>query len=266
MQADRARGRAGLERAPGLDGAHEARLRRRAQGQPEDHLHRHVRVRPGRALSRKSPRTTRSSRARQASPRCTTAPQGEPRYLPMVMADKTVGLIAVQMILMALFHRERTGEGQAIEIPMFENMAAFVLSEHMYLKTFDPPRGTDGRPASPRSAGQAARDEGRLYLRLGQHPGAGFRAVRRDRPAGAEDRRALQHHSRALQERRRVLPHTRRSAEGKDHRRVARDLRQVRRARDALPHARFAHGRPAPEGSRVSSRPSSTRPKATSST
>jgi len=71
---------------------------------------------------------------------------GEPRYLPMVMADKTVGLIAVQMILMALFHRERTGEGQAIEIPMFENMVAFVLSEHMYLKTFDPPRGPTGDP------------------------------------------------------------------------------------------------------------------------
>ena len=71
---------------------------------------------------------------------------GEPRYLPMVMADKTVGLIAVQMILMALFHRERTGEGQAIEIPMFENMAAFVLSEHMYLKTFVPPRGPTGDP------------------------------------------------------------------------------------------------------------------------
>ena len=71
---------------------------------------------------------------------------GEPRYLPMVMADKTVGLIAVQMILMALFQRERTGEGQSIEIPMFENMAAFVLSEHMYLKTFDPPRGPTGDP------------------------------------------------------------------------------------------------------------------------
>ncbi|MES2564061.1 MAG: CoA transferase [Pseudomonadota bacterium] len=71
---------------------------------------------------------------------------GEPRYLPMVMADKTVGLIAVQMILMALFHRERTGVGQAIEIPMFENMAAFVLSEHMYMKTFDPPRGDTGDP------------------------------------------------------------------------------------------------------------------------
>jgi crotonobetainyl-CoA:carnitine CoA-transferase CaiB-like acyl-CoA transferase len=71
---------------------------------------------------------------------------GEPRYLPMVMADKTVGLIAVQMILMALFHRERTGEGQSIEIPMFENMAAFVLSEHMYMKTFVPPRGPTGDP------------------------------------------------------------------------------------------------------------------------
>lgn len=71
---------------------------------------------------------------------------GEPRYLPMVIADKTVGLIAVQMILMALFHRERTGEGQSIEIPMFENMASFVLSEHMYMKTFDPPRGPTGDP------------------------------------------------------------------------------------------------------------------------
>jgi crotonobetainyl-CoA:carnitine CoA-transferase CaiB-like acyl-CoA transferase len=64
----------------------------------------------------------------------------------MVMADKTVGLIAVQMMLMALFHRERTGEGQAIEIPMFENMAAFVMSEHMYMKTYDPPRGQTGDP------------------------------------------------------------------------------------------------------------------------
>ena len=71
---------------------------------------------------------------------------GEPRYLPMVIADKTVGLIAVQMMVMALFHRERTGEGQSIEIPMFENMAAFVLSEHMYMRTFEPPRGGTGDP------------------------------------------------------------------------------------------------------------------------
>ncbi len=63
---------------------------------------------------------------------------GEPRYLPMVVADRTVGLIAVQMILMALFHRERTGEGQAIELPMFENIVKATLEEHMYLRTFVP--------------------------------------------------------------------------------------------------------------------------------
>ena len=71
---------------------------------------------------------------------------GEPRYLPMVVADRTVGLIAVQMILMALLHRERTGEGQAIELPMFENMVKSVLEEHMYLRTFDPPLGDVGDP------------------------------------------------------------------------------------------------------------------------
>jgi len=71
---------------------------------------------------------------------------GEPRYLPMVIADRTVGLIAVQLILMALFHRERTGEGQSIEIPMFENIAKSVLEEHMYLKTFEPPLGAIGDP------------------------------------------------------------------------------------------------------------------------
>jgi crotonobetainyl-CoA:carnitine CoA-transferase CaiB-like acyl-CoA transferase len=85
---------------------------------------------------------------------------GEPRFLPMVIADKTVGLIAVQMMLMALFSRERTGEGQAIEIPMFENMAAFVLSEHMYMKTFDPPRGPTGDPRllDPQAKPLATRD------------------------------------------------------------------------------------------------------------
>jgi crotonobetainyl-CoA:carnitine CoA-transferase CaiB-like acyl-CoA transferase len=71
---------------------------------------------------------------------------GEPRYLPMVIADRTVGLIAVQMILMALYARTRTGEGQSIEIPMFENIVKSVLEEHMYLKTFDPPLGPTGDP------------------------------------------------------------------------------------------------------------------------
>jgi len=64
-----------------------------------------------------------------------------PRNVPLVAADKTAGLIAVQMIVMALYRRTRNGEGCAIEIPMFENFVKFVMEEHMYLKTFDPPLG-----------------------------------------------------------------------------------------------------------------------------
>ena len=71
---------------------------------------------------------------------------GEPRFVPMVVADKVVGLIAVQMIAMALYGRTRTGEGCSIEIPMFENLAKFVLEEHMYLKTFVPALGETGDP------------------------------------------------------------------------------------------------------------------------
>jgi crotonobetainyl-CoA:carnitine CoA-transferase CaiB-like acyl-CoA transferase len=71
---------------------------------------------------------------------------GEPRFVPMVVADKVVGLIAVQMIAMALYGRTRTGEGCSIEIPMFENLVKFVLEEHMYLKTFVPALGETGDP------------------------------------------------------------------------------------------------------------------------
>ncbi len=71
---------------------------------------------------------------------------GKPRYLPYVMADRTSGLIAVQMIAMALFHRERTGEGQSIGVPMFENMATQVLTEHLYHQTYRPALGQAGDP------------------------------------------------------------------------------------------------------------------------
>jgi crotonobetainyl-CoA:carnitine CoA-transferase CaiB-like acyl-CoA transferase len=75
---------------------------------------------------------------------CNRRAAGEPRYVPMVFADHVVGLIATQCIMAVLFERERTGEGRAIEVPMFENMAAFVLAEHMGDLTFVPPRGPSG--------------------------------------------------------------------------------------------------------------------------
>jgi crotonobetainyl-CoA:carnitine CoA-transferase CaiB-like acyl-CoA transferase len=69
---------------------------------------------------------------------------GEPRYAPTIIADKTCGLMASQAILAALYHREKTGRGQFVEIPMFETMVSFLMIEHLHGGTFVPREGTLG--------------------------------------------------------------------------------------------------------------------------
>ncbi|KAB7614248.1 CoA transferase, partial [Verminephrobacter sp. Larva24] len=54
-----------------------------------------------------------------------------PDYTPSLIADKTTGLAVCNAVLAALLHRERSGQGQYVEVPMLETMAAFVLAEHM---------------------------------------------------------------------------------------------------------------------------------------
>jgi len=71
---------------------------------------------------------------------------GTPRLAPTVLVDKMAGLTAAQAIAVALFHRQRTGEGQFVEVPMFETMVSFLSVEHLYGESFEPPLGEVGYP------------------------------------------------------------------------------------------------------------------------
>jgi crotonobetainyl-CoA:carnitine CoA-transferase CaiB-like acyl-CoA transferase len=69
---------------------------------------------------------------------------GPPRFLPSLLADKATGLHAVYGLMAALLHRERTGQGQFVEVPMFEVVTAFNLVEHLYGHVHAPPSGQWG--------------------------------------------------------------------------------------------------------------------------
>jgi crotonobetainyl-CoA:carnitine CoA-transferase CaiB-like acyl-CoA transferase len=69
---------------------------------------------------------------------------GAPAYMPTVLCDKLSGQTLATAILAALFHRCRTGQGQSIEVPMFETAVEFVAIEHMCGFTFEPPLGKPG--------------------------------------------------------------------------------------------------------------------------
>jgi crotonobetainyl-CoA:carnitine CoA-transferase CaiB-like acyl-CoA transferase len=64
---------------------------------------------------------------------------GEANYVGSIIADKVAGLTALYATVMALFHRERSGEGQEVEVGMFETMASFMLVEHANGAMFSPP-------------------------------------------------------------------------------------------------------------------------------
>jgi len=67
-----------------------------------------------------------------------------PRILPTLVADKVSGLFFSQAVTAALLHKARTGEGQFVEVPMLECVTSFLLVEHLYDHTFQPPTGQWG--------------------------------------------------------------------------------------------------------------------------
>ena len=76
---------------------------------------------------------------------------GTPRYVPNALVDRIVGTHAVGAVLASLVHRERSGRGQRVDIPMLETMAGFVMGDHMGGLTYEPPldKGGYARHLSP---------------------------------------------------------------------------------------------------------------------
>jgi crotonobetainyl-CoA:carnitine CoA-transferase CaiB-like acyl-CoA transferase len=112
-------------------------------------------------------------------------PAASLKFVPSIIADKTCGLFAAIAALAALRHKEVTGEGQYVCVPMLETFTGFIMAEHLYGETWDPPTGAMGmtttitpyrRPLKtldgfiwvmPANRAQAAR-----FFELGGNPGA----------------------------------------------------------------------------------------------
>ena len=68
----------------------------------------------------------------------------EPRYAPMIVADRSVGQQVASVIGAALYYREKTGKGQRIDVPMYEHLLQMILGDHLGGQTFEPPHGPSG--------------------------------------------------------------------------------------------------------------------------
>jgi len=73
-------------------------------------------------------------------------PGREPRYVASAVVDRAIGMALASAVGMALFARERTGRGQAVEVPMYESMVQLVWSDHLFGQTFVPPTAPAGYP------------------------------------------------------------------------------------------------------------------------
>lgn len=69
---------------------------------------------------------------------------GTAQYVPTAVIDKTAGQQLAGAIAMALYSREKTGEGQAVYIPMLESTVAYLMVEHLWSGVFSPPQGSLG--------------------------------------------------------------------------------------------------------------------------
>jgi crotonobetainyl-CoA:carnitine CoA-transferase CaiB-like acyl-CoA transferase len=112
-------------------------------------------------------------------------PEAAFRPLPSIVADKTCGLFAAIATLAALRHKEHTGEGQKVIVPMLETFTGYLMAEHIYGQTYVPPLGKFGhtttitpyrKPYRTRDGHlavlPASRAQSAKFMALGGLPGA----------------------------------------------------------------------------------------------
>jgi crotonobetainyl-CoA:carnitine CoA-transferase CaiB-like acyl-CoA transferase len=68
----------------------------------------------------------------------------EPRYAPMIVADRSVGQQVASAISAALYYREKSGKGQRVDVPMYEHLLQMILGDHLGGETFEPAHGPSG--------------------------------------------------------------------------------------------------------------------------
>ncbi|MER6051710.1 CoA transferase [Streptomyces sp. NPDC001793] len=95
---------------------------------------------------------------------------GEPVYLPTIIGDKVSSLTIAYSVLAALLHRDRTGAGQLVEIPMTDTLIAFNLVEHLAGHTYEPELGPTGFPLSMTKGHRAVRTKDGLACVIPYNP------------------------------------------------------------------------------------------------
>lgn len=85
---------------------------------------------------------------------------GTPGYAATAVTDKITSLTVAYAVMAALLSRERSGEGQFVEVPMYESSVAFLAVEHLSGATFNPAMGETGykRILDPNRRPQRAKD------------------------------------------------------------------------------------------------------------
>jgi crotonobetainyl-CoA:carnitine CoA-transferase CaiB-like acyl-CoA transferase len=148
----------------------------------------------------------------------------EPRYAPMIVADRSVGQQVASAVSAALYSREKTGKGQRVDVPMYEHLLQMILGDHLGGYTFEPPQGDPGyhRILAPDRRPYQTRDGWLCTLIYNDKQWKAFFDVEGVRNAGS-----------AQPELRQGLRFRRRRTEEAHHRRVARGARPRRHPRAA---------------------------------